>query len=407
MTEVRAEEGSAAGRNSLKLVLDRVFGSYFWGLNLATWAVWIHSIVSVSLAYQLTRSTLVVGLVMAAQWSPQIVLAPLSGAMADRGNLRRQILLGRSLAILGSGGLAVWIAVVGAAALPVPALVGAGLVLGIGFAIGGPALNAMLPLLVRPSELPQAVALYNLPGTLARVAGPVLGVGIMVFAGPAQAFAMAAAAHVVFALVIRTLPLERTKRIASNVGTSLLGGFRYLRSDTGLLVLLFGTAAVSIGADPAITLVPSLSEKLGDDQALVGVLAASFGVGAMAAYPVLSVSRRLLGRVRTGAGGAALLAVSTLVLAVADLPWLACVLLGLAGVGMTLAVTSFSTMLYERVAEEFRGRVMALWTVALTGSRALAGTMNGLIVDTFSLEAALAVCSALVLVAACLLPRLR
>ncbi|MGI5159234.1 MFS transporter [Microbispora sp. CA-102843] len=407
MTDVRAQEGSVAARNSVKLVLDRVFGSYFWALNLATWAVWIHSIVSVSLAYQLTKSTLVVGLVTAAQWSPQIVLAPLSGAMADRGNLRRQILLGRSLTIVGSGGLAVWIAAVGAEALPVPALVGAGLVLGIGFAIGGPALNAMLPLLVRPSELPQAVALYNLPGTLARVAGPVLGVAIMVSAGPAQAFAMAAAAHIVFALVIRTLPLERMKRTASNVKTSLLGGFRYLCSDIGLLVLIFGTAAVSIGADPAITLVPSLSEKLGDDQALVGVLAASFGVGAMAGYPVLSVSRRLLGRVRISVGGAALLAISTAVLVVVDLPWLACVLLGLAGIGMTTAVTSFSTMMYERVAEEYRGRVMALWTVALTGSRALAGTMNGLIVDAFSLEAALAVCSALVLVAAYLLRRLR
>lgn len=407
MTDIRAAEGAETARNSGRLVLDRVFGSYFWALNLATWAVWVHSIVSISLAYQLTGSTLVVGLVTAAQWSPQLVLAPLSGAMADRGSLRRQILIGRSLAIAGSGGLALWIAAVGVEALPVPVLVGACFVLGIGFAIGGPALNAMLPLLVRPSELPQAVALYNLPSTLARVAGPVLGVAAMMSIGPAQAFGLAAAAHVVFALVIRALPVERTKKATPTANRSLWGGFRYVRSDIGVFILLFGTAAVSIGADPAITLVPALSEKMGSDQSLIGILAASFGVGAMVGYPALSVIRKVLGPVQISVGGAALLAVSTLVLAGVDLPWIACVLLGLAGVGMTTAVTSISTMLFERVAEEFRGRVMALWTVALTGSRALAGTMNGLIVDVLSLEVALAVCSAWVLVAAYLLRRLR
>lgn len=105
-------------RGSLRLLVDPVFGPYFFGRLLSTAGIWIHNIVAAILAFQLTGSAFIVGLVSVAQFAPQLLFAPLSGALADRGDRRRQIVLGRVVAACGSGGLALWLAIYGADEAP-------------------------------------------------------------------------------------------------------------------------------------------------------------------------------------------------------------------------------------------------------------------------------------------------
>ncbi len=111
-------DDDAPARSSWQLLKDPVFGPFFTGKLLSTAGIWIHNIVAAILAWELSHSALVVGLVSVAQFGPQLLFAPLSGAMADRGDRRRQLVLGRLIAAFGSGGLGVWIAVVGVDGLP-------------------------------------------------------------------------------------------------------------------------------------------------------------------------------------------------------------------------------------------------------------------------------------------------
>ena len=55
--------------------------------------------------------------------------------------------------------------------------------------------------------------------------------------------------------------------------------------------------------------------------------------------------------------------------------------LALSGVGFSFAITGLTTQLYARVPDEFRGRMMALWSVAFLGSRPIAAAVNGAIAD--------------------------
>jgi hypothetical protein len=71
---------AAPVRGSLGLLTDRVFGPFFVGKLLSTAGIWIHNIVAAILAFQLTRSAFVVGLVSVAQFLPQLLFAPLSAA---------------------------------------------------------------------------------------------------------------------------------------------------------------------------------------------------------------------------------------------------------------------------------------------------------------------------------------
>ena len=75
-------------RGSYQLMFDPLFGPLFWGKLVSSSGIWIHNIVAAIVAYDLTGSALVVGLVSVVQFAPQLLFAPLSGKMADRGNPR-------------------------------------------------------------------------------------------------------------------------------------------------------------------------------------------------------------------------------------------------------------------------------------------------------------------------------
>jgi predicted MFS family arabinose efflux permease len=391
---------AAPVRGSLGLLTDRVFGPFFVGKLLSTAGIWIHNIVAAILAFQLTRSAFVVGLVSVAQFLPQLLFAPLSGAVADRGDRRKQLVLGRLIAAAGSGGLALWIALAGVEGLPGAApVVGAALVVGIGFVVGGPAMHALLPTLVRPGELAAAIALNSVPFTVARAGGPALGALVAASAGPELAFAIAAAANLLFAGVLVGLPIGGKPATSADADRSVRAGLRYLRTDPTLVWLLAGVGAIGIGADPAITLTPPLSDGFGRGAELVGIFASSFGVGAGAAFLVLAPLRRTLGLPRLGTLGLALLATGMLALTVTPVPAAAIVAFGVGGAGMTLSLTSLSTQMQERLPDVLRGRVMALWSVAFLGSRPFAAAVNGAVADAVSVEAALLTVVTVLLVA--------
>lgn len=392
-------------RTSWQLLGDRTFGPYFAGKLLSTIGVWIHNIAAAILVWELTRSTLLVGAVSIAQFLPQIVLAPLSGARADRGDRRRQLVIGRIISAVASGGLAAWLLVVEVAgtAGAVAVILSAG-VKGIGFAIGAPAMNALLPALVRPRELSSAIALGSLPMTVARSAGPALGALLIATVGPAATFAVSAALSLAFTVIVAVIHIREVPR-RRVTDTSVRAGWRHLRADASLSALMLGVVTIGLGADPVITLTPAIADQLGQGSGFVGTLASSFGIGAGLGFLVLSRMQVWFGLPRLGVTGLLTLAFGMGMAAAAPLPSLAIAAFSIAGVGMAFALTSLTTLIQQQVPEELRGRIMALWGVAFLGSRPIAAGITGAITDATSVTLALAVVAiALVLGALCVRP---
>ncbi len=394
-------EGSGTSpRGSLRLVRDPVFGPYVAGRLLSSAGIWIHNIVAALLAFELTGSAFVVGLVSVAQFLPQLALAPLTGAMADRGNRKAQVIAGRCVVATASGAMALWLMItdLGATA-DATALVLSALLSGVGFVTGGPAMQAMIPSLVRRDELVPAITLSTVPPTLARAGGPALGAAIALTLGPVAAFVTAAVCNLAFAVLLVAMHVPAHTRAPRGKG-SVWGGFVYLRSDRVTARLLIGVAAIGVGADPAITLAPSLSAATGHGSSYAGALASAFGVGTGLVFLAIPALRRVMGVPAYGALGLVLLAAGLLMLPLITTPASAMPALGVSGAGMTLSLTSLSAQLQERVPDELRGRVMALWSMAFLGSRPAAAAMNGAVADRFSVQAAVMVVALLVLAAA-------
>jgi predicted MFS family arabinose efflux permease len=99
-----------------------------------------------------------------------------------------------------------------------------------------------------------------------------------------------------------------------------------------------------------------------------------------------------------GVGGLVGFGVGIVLFAVSPTPWLAGVALALAGMAFLGAITAVTTRLQQGIAEDVRGRMMALWGVAFLGSRPVAALINGSVADAVGprLAAALAASAALI-----------
>ncbi|TFV61580.1 MFS transporter [Mycobacterium sp. PS03-16] len=393
-----ATAAPARVRGALGLMFDPVFGALFWGKMFSVVAVWTHGIVAAIVMYDATRSALMVGLVGVIQFAPQLIFSPVSGKWADTGNPARQILMGRLLCLAGSTLVAVWLAISQAqAALAV--LVGT-LLVGIGFVVGGPAMQSIVPNLIRDGELSTAMALNSIPMTVGRILGPAIGAYLAAHLGAATGFAVSAGLHLIFALflLVVTFPAPPPRREGADY--RVRAAVKYVWRDKPLLLALVAVTTVGFAADPSITLTPSMADALGSDTRLVGALSALFGIGAAAGMAVLAL---LAGRIAAGwvsSIGLWLLAAGCGVLTVAMSTPVALTGFALAGLGFGWAMTGLSTVVQERAPAELRGRIMALWLVGFLGSRPIAAAVLGGAADAVNVYVGFAVAALSVVVVA-------
>lgn len=391
----RAEAASTSEsppRSYVGLLRDPVFGPFLVGKLLVTAGMWAHSIAAALLIFEQTRSATLVGAVSIAQFLPQLLLTFWTGAAADRGDRRRQLVAGRLVTAAGSATVLVLLTTTGATGTAAATvLIACTVVVGIGNAIGTPAMHALVPSMVRPDELPAAVAMNSMPHTVGRVVGPVIGATLVGVAGPGV-FLITAAANVVFALVLRRLRLTAGVGTAPRARGATWEGVRHVRGDRRVRRALVGVGLVGLGADPVITLTPSLADQLGAHPSFVGTLASSFGIGAAAGYAVLRVTARVAPEVR---GPVSLLVMGVATAAAgAGSTSVAVVAFALAGGAMSCSLTSFTTGIQQQVPDAIRGRVMALWSLAFLGSRPVAAAVNGAVADRSSAATALVVAGA-------------
>jgi MFS family permease len=391
-------------RGALGLMSDPVFGTLFWGKMFAVVAVWTHGIVAAIVMYDATHSALMVGLVGVVQFGPQLILSPTSGKWADTGNPARQILLGRVLCVAGSGFAAAWLFVdpgLGGMAAAIPVLIGS-LLVGFGFVVGGPAMQSIVPTLIRDGELSTAMALNSIPMTIGRIVGPAAGAYLAAHLGSAAGFAVSAGLHLVFAIFLIVVRFPSPPERRSGIDYRVRAAVKYVWRDRPLLLALVAVTSVGIASDPTITLAPSMADELGGDTRLVGMLSATFGIGAAVGMAVLALMRGRMASARVSSIGLSGLAAGCAVLALATVPTVALAGFALAGLGFGWAMTGLSTLVQERAPEELRGRIMALWLVGFIGSRPIAAALLGGTTDLVSVQAAFAVAAALSAVVALL-----
>ncbi|HZI17766.1 MAG TPA: MFS transporter [Pyrinomonadaceae bacterium] len=350
-----------AGLRTLK---HRNFQLYFFGQVISLTGSWIQLVAQSWLVYRMTDSAVMLGLVTFAGQTPGFFLAPLGGALADRLNRRRVLLVTQTCSMLLAFGLGLltlsglistWHVFVFAA------------LLGVVNAFDIPARQAMIVEMVGEKDLMNAVALNSSAVNIARLAGPALA-GVMVAAlGAGWCFVANGLSFgaVITSLLLMTAGTAARPAEPRPVIEHILEGFRFVfrASPVRAVIVLFGL--VTLLGMPYAVLMPIFADRvLGGGPAGQGILMTAAGVGALAGTLCLvarSEARRLA---NWTAASAAAFGLGLILFALSETFWLSAALLVPVGFSMMLMLATSNTILQALTPNSLRGRVMAAYTMA-------------------------------------------
>jgi MFS family permease len=360
---------------------------YVAGQAISLSGTWMQMTAQAWLVLSLTHSAPYLGLIVALQTLPVLLLTPYGGVIADRVDKRRlmvclQAAMGVQALILGvltvTGAVRMW--QIGVLAV----------ILGLNNAFENPARQSFMLELVGPAHLRNAVTLNSVMVNLARMLGPALA-GILIAAvGVGVCFLLNAASFI--AVIASLVALDRSALApitpTPRASGQLREGLRYVRANRGLAVPLLMMAAVGcLAYEFQVTLPYMAAHGLHVGPRGFGFMTAAMGLGAVGGGLVVAARGRIgtwrLVLAAAAFGGALTLAALAPTLATEI------VALTLVGAASIAFMSTGNATLQLRAAPEMRGRVMALWFVGFQGSTPIGGPIVGVVMAAFGARAGL------------------
>ncbi len=325
----------------------------------------------VALPYQLyveTRSPFLTGLLGAFELGPLVSMSLFGGALADRMDRRRLLLLDQIVLVLLTAALST-LAFAGSPPLIALYVLGA-LLAGFG-AIQNVARSSIVPNVVEPQHLRAGLATMFGLTQLTMVIGPALGGILIALFGVGTAYAVDAATTLSMMVTVTSMsaqaPAGMAEHAAISIRRSIADGLRFVRSKDSLMAsFAIDLAAMAFGMPR--TLFPVLSLTVYHAGAAgSGILLASVSAGATVAALTtgwLTHARRL-GRIVLWAVVAWGVAIACAGLV--PTLWAAALLLAVAGAADSVSAVCRSTINQTVTPDEMRGRMSAVFSLVVSG----------------------------------------
>jgi MFS family permease len=350
------------------------FPSYWLGHVFAGFAVQIQTVAVGWQVYDLTRDPFDLGLVGLSQFAPALLLVLVTGAVADR--FSRRGIMAICLMIMGAiaGALAL-IAQRGETDVIYIFLLLA--LFGTARAFYNPARQAIVPNIVPPASLANAITLNATAHNLSTICGPVAG-GILYAIRPDLAYLVALGLMVLSAVLVLRIPRAVRRLPVQNAGwEALSAGLRYIfREKVVLGAVTLDLFVVVLGGAAALLPIYA-SDILGVGPTGLGLLRAAPAVGAIVVgfylmfYPIRDRAGHVLFASVAGFG------LFTLVFALSEVFWLSMLALVLIGGCDMVSVFVRSTLVQLWTPDDLRGRVNAVNQVFVGGSNELGAFRAG------------------------------
>ena len=401
MTAVAAQAGPpppAADGHTFRSLKHRNFKLFFIGQLVSQTGTWVTMIAQTLLVLSLTKSGLTLGLLLAAQFGPVLLLGAWAGAVADRADKRILLIRVQALAMVQSFALGV-VVLVGWASIPV--IFGLAAVQGVLTSFDSPARRAFVVEMVPPTDLPNAVSLNSAIMTGARVVGPAAAGALILAVGYGWPFIIDAATYIAVLVALwmmRPDELFRDAPMAKAKG-QVRDGLRYIRANAELMVPLVMMGIIGLFAFNFSVTIPLFVEGPLDGGTTAFTLVFSvLSLGSL--IGALITARRTEVTATHLVNAAAAFGVTMALLSVAPTlitAFPAALLMGLASIAFMTSSTAIVQLL---AGPEYRGRVLAIQGMVFLGSTPIGGPIVGLVSDTAGPRAALLLGAASCVVAA-------
>jgi MFS family permease len=354
----------------------------FWSAQfVSNIGSWMQGLAQGWLVYKLTDSPFLLGFVAFANSAPSLLFMLPAGVLADHFDRLRTFRASQITQALSALFIAIAIYT---SHIVVWHIVLASVVSGVAISFSAPAYQAMvIDLLDDRARLSNAVAMNSLQFNLSRALGPLLA-GLTLHAwGPFWCFFVNALSFLPQIFVLGRLQKRQVRgEPVGAMSTRLAEGFRYVRGDRVMMLLLTLVAIISLLGYPYVTLMPMAARLLyvHDDARGLGILMGAIGIGALIGALTLSVKtpvrimRMII--VSLAAFGLALGAIGFTHARLIVVP-----LLAICGCAMVVCAALCNTAIQNRVPDAVRGRVLSMYTFGFFGFLPFGNLIAGAIAE--------------------------
>ena len=342
------------------------------------------------LVFEISKSPFYLGLDAFLGSIPILLFSLWGGVVADRMDRRRLLLTSQWIQLSSAFLLAFLIHL---QVVQLWHILSLSFITGTAQSFGGPAYNALVPSLVEPEDLPNAIALQSIQFNLARVIGPVLGGIAFTKLGYAWCFSLNGLS---FVAVIISLWLLRVNynpgKSAVSMLESMKQGFGFIRNQgamVALIVLAFCMTGLGI---PLLTFLPVIAKDVfNSGPSTFTTLLSVSGAGAVAGALGVASFGNIGNKGRVALTMLTFLGLAMAGFAMSKSLLLSYVLLFVAGMALIAVFAMIQSLVQLITGNEMRGRVMSVYNVAFRGGMPIGNLVTGWLVPRFTAPVVLAV----------------
>lgn len=365
---------------------NRNYQYFFGGQLISRIGMWMQRTAVVWLVYEMTHSTVMLGLTVFAEQFPSFILSPIGGIIADRFDRYKILMITQIISAFQALALAIlfytghhelW------------SILTLSVILGIANAFDVPARQPMVhDIIDREEDVPNAIALNASLMNLARLIGPAISGYMLVHFGAGNSFMANAISFigVIGSLILMKLP-KFTRKERKPMGSELTDGLRYIFNSELIGNTLLLLALLCFVVIPYNTILPVYAREIfKGDAATFGYLNAFVGIGAVistfyiASLPPGSNLKRLLWM------NMIMLGIGLILFSHLHNFYLALVLCIFCGFGTMSVIPICNTIVQLGSAVEMRGRVMSYFAMAAFGMIPIGSLFVGWISSKIGVE---------------------
>ena len=389
------EQRTPFGSHALELLRPGSFRRYIIGSLISDTGTWMQVMAQAWVMSTLTNKAILLGLVNLCAGIPTILLTMPGGAAADRYD-KRKILVATQIWQIILALFVGWLIVTHR--IQIWQILVTATLLGICVAFEMPAISAFVPELVRYDQIGAAIAMDRSVFHGSRLLGPSLAGWLVTRWGAASAFFANAASFIALIVAIISIPPRKTgtEEEEEQRRSGILEGFRYLKSDRIMVLMVALIALTTIFVFPVISVMLPLYVRnllhLGADR--LGWLMAISGTGSLAgSLGFLSISRHH--RFQFMTGNAIAVALALFGMARSNSFPLTAASMGFLAIGLSMNFALANTIVQERAPSPLRGRISAVFGLSFFGLMPIAGLGIPGLADLIGMRTALTVAAAI------------
>jgi predicted MFS family arabinose efflux permease len=234
-------------------------------------------------------------------------------------------------------------------------------------------------------DLMNAIALSSVTGNLTRIVGPAIGGLILAFFGPGWCFlfnGLSFMAVIVSLLRIKAKPYVREKSQNRNILKEIEDGLKYIVGERLLLQTTLLIVIAGIFEFNYEILIPVFTKNvLHQSEKVYGLLMSSLGIGSLLGAVIITIKSKSGATVRTLIGSFAMASVLLILISFTRLYYLTAIFMVISGVFVIWLNTTANSILQITSKDEYRGRVMSVYSLVSAGTAPFGYMFAGAVAD--------------------------